>query len=180
MRGKLNRKTVTGTDFRRGSGSGSNREEIRASHRFSGSGSLRGEIRACPRFSTLLHNMSCTPDTQIRHQSPYRRLHGRGIIFALGARQELPEGMPGSGVSREEELRRRIEAHARDLPLPAAALVTDRAEPEDEKCTDLLSIITVLSKSSAHVYLRDKIPNLNQIKPGRRVVLIVPGERTPQ
>jgi hypothetical protein len=63
------------------------------------------------------------------------------------------------------------------LPYPAAALVTDRAEPQDERCADILTIATVLAKSSTHVYLRDKTPNLEKVKPGRRVVLIVPKER---
>jgi len=111
----------------------------------------------------------------IQHKSRYRRAAGRGIVFALGTGPDaLGAAYPGSG---ERELRRRIEAHARTLALPAAALVTDRAEPADEICTDLLSIVTVLSKSSGRVFLRDKEPNLGQIKPGRRVVLIVPDER---
>lgn len=63
------------------------------------------------------------------------------------------------------------------MPLPAAAVLADRAEDGDERCNDLLSVVTVLAKSSGHVYLRDKTPNLNQIQPGRRVVLIIPNER---
>ena len=35
-------------------------------------------------------------------------------------------------------------------------------------------MVTVLAKSSGHVYLRDKQPNLAAIRPGRRVVVIVP------
>ena len=70
-----------------------------------------------------------------------------------------------------------MDAHARILPFPAAAIVTDTAEPMDEHCTDLLTIATVMAKSSGHVYLRDKVPNLGQITPGRRVILIVPEER---
>jgi hypothetical protein len=138
------------------------------------------------RTSGLLQNMSCSPREQIQHKSPYRRVHSRGIVFALRDGQDALAGLldaPGPGELRfarpetaERELRRRIDAHAQIIALPAAALVTDRAEPGDERCDDLLSIITVLSKSSGHVYLRDKEPNLNQIKPGRRVVLIVPDE----
>ncbi len=134
----------------------------------------------------LLHNMSCAPRSQIQHRSPYRRARGRGIVFALRGDQDMLAELTGcitGGLSltprddAERELRRRIDAHARTLPFPAAALVTDRAEPEDEPCEDLLTIITVLAKSSGHVYLRDKAPNLNQIKPGRRVILLVPEER---
>jgi len=35
-------------------------------------------------------------------------------------------------------------------------------------------IVTVLAKSSGHVYLRDKQPNLTAIQPGRRVVVLIP------
>ncbi len=137
--------------------------------------------------SRLLHNMSCAPTSEIRHKSWFRRPNGRGLIFALAqGHNPLPALLGEVGAAAlsltspdgaESALRQRIDAHALALPLPAAALVTDRAEPEDEACNDLLSIVTVLAKSSGHVYLRDKAPNLNQIKPGRRVVLLVSGER---
>ena len=137
--------------------------------------------------SSVLQNMSCAPYSEIRHSSPFRRPNGRGLVFACPpGRNPLAKllktsvaaalGLTDPGDA-ERALRRRIDAHAFTLPIPAAALVTDRAEPEDEPCDELLSIATVLSKSSGHVYLRDKAPNLSQIKPGRRVVLIVPGER---
>ncbi len=137
--------------------------------------------------SRLLHNMSCAPRAQIQCRSPFRRAGSRGIIFALSAGKDvlaglLPTNRPGElgftpSDDAERELRRRIDAHALTLPLPAATVLTDRAEDGDERCNDLLSIITVLAKSSGHVYLRDKTPNLNQIQPGRRVVLLVPAER---
>jgi hypothetical protein len=134
--------------------------------------------------SGLLQNMSCAPRTQIRHKSPYRRPCGRGILFAYRVGWDPFDVLPGSPGNdpfprledAERELRRRIDAHAQTLALPAAALVTNQMEEEDEICDDLLSIATVLSKSSGRVYLRDKAPNLSQIKPGRRVVLIVPDE----
>jgi hypothetical protein len=36
-----------------------------------------------------------------------------------------------------------------------------------------LNALTVLSKSSDHVYLRDKEPNLSALRPGRQVILLV-------
>ena len=156
--------------------------------------------------SGLLHNMSGAPQAQIQHKSPHRRVCGPGVIFALpeniGAGPEtllrnierqasnlstdkrswLLRHVAGQAALTEAEverdLRERINAHALTLPLPPAALVTDRAENGDERCTDLLSIITVLAKSSGHVYLRDKEPNLAQIRPGRRVILLFPRGRT--
>ncbi len=140
-----------------------------------------------PAASGVLQNMSCAPYHDIRYHSPYRRPNGKGLIFALpqgcDPLQDLLSQAASASISlaspehAESELRRRIDAHALTLPLPAAALVTDRAEPEDETCGDLMTIATVLAKSSGHVYLRDKAPNLNQIIPGRRVVLLADGER---
>ncbi len=111
----------------------------------------------------------------------------RGIVFALAAGDNDVKGLrdhllPERGSARrpddfESALRRLLDTHARTLPFPAAAIVTDKVETADEHCTDLLTIATVLSKSSGHVYLRDKVPNLGQVTPDRRVVLIVPEER---
>jgi hypothetical protein len=134
--------------------------------------------------------MSCAPRAQIQHRSPFRRQAGRGVVFEVPSGLNLlaqllgpsgPGSLPfSSDEDAERELRDRLDGHARTLPFPAATLVTDRAEPEDEHCRDFLSIAAVLAKSSGRVYLRDKVPNLNQIKPGRRVILIVPGERQRQ
>jgi hypothetical protein len=136
----------------------------------------------------MLRNMSCPSRSQIRHKSPYRRHNCRGIVFALPAGKDVLAGLletasPGElALTKPEDvqltLRQRIDERAQTLQIPAAVLVTDRVERGDERCSDLLSIITVLAKSSSRVYLRDKVPNLNQIQPGRRVVLIVPEERT--
>ena len=156
--------------------------------------------------SGLLHNMSGAPQAQIQHKSPHRRVCGPGTIFALpenidadpekllrsverqasnlstDKRSWLLRHVAGQAALTEAEverdLRERINAHALTLPFPPAALVTDRAENGDERCTDLLTIITVLAKSSGHVYLRDKEPNLAQIRPGRRVILLFPRGRT--
>jgi len=142
-----------------------------------------------PRTGTsgLLRNMSCAPRARIQHRSPYRRQSGRGVVFAIPAGLDLlaqlwgtpgPGGPPSDPVENAEgALRDRMDAHARTLPFPAAALVTGRAEPEDEHCRDLLSVATVPARSSDRVYPRDKVPNLNQIRPGRRAVLIVPEGR---
>ena len=137
--------------------------------------------------SGILRNMSCAPRARIQHTSPYRRHNCRGIVFALKAGEDalallIRTARPGELAlaqpdDAQRNLRRRIDSHAHTLQLPAAALVVDRVEPGDERCRDLLSIVTVLAKSSSCVYLRDKVPNLNQIQPGRRIVLLVPEER---
>ena len=139
----------------------------------------------------LLHNMSVAPQTVITHQGGDRRTYGTGWIYRLPDFQgsldsarilALLDGVPTETKSRQtpidpeadRQLRERINAHALTLPLPPAAVVTDSCLQGDQVCEDLLSVVTVLAKSSGHVYLRDKQPNLAAIQPGRRVVVLIP------
>ena len=144
-------------------------------------------------LAPLLHNMSVAPQTVITHQGGDRRTYGHGRVYCLpdfkgklnSARiLALLDGSTAKANSRrakartdleaDRQLRERINAHALTLPLPPAAAVTDSCLQGDEACEDLLSVVTVLAKSSGHVYLRDKQPNLAAIRPKRRVVVIVP------
>jgi hypothetical protein len=77
-------------------------------------------------------------------------------------------------LEADQQLRERINAHALTLHLPPAAVVTDSCLQGDHACEDMLSVVTILAKSSGHVYLRDKQPNLAAIQPGRRVVVLIP------
>jgi len=139
----------------------------------------------------LLHNMSVAPQTVITHQGGDRRTYGTGRIFQLPDFQgsldsarilALLDGVPTKTKSKraqidpeaDRQLRERINARALTLPLPPAAVVTDSCLQGDQVCEDLLSVVTVLAKSSGHVYLRDKQPNLTAIQPGRRVVVLIP------
>lgn len=142
------------------------------------------------RSSGLLHNMSCRPTTQIQHTAPAKRTYGRGIVYQLpdGVRTTTASGLltwiDGSRCNMSEEqaqveLRTRIERTVMDLPLPPAAVVSDQARENDRLCQDPLSVVTVLAKSSARVYLRGKEPSLLAVRPGRRVVVVVP-DRTAQ
>ena len=133
----------------------------------------------------LLHNMSVPPSAVIVHRAPSQP--GRALLF------RLPPGMPkpsprailacldGRRWRRGEqeaaaELRRRLDEHAARLPFPPAALTT--TSPEDGPCVDdLLTVCTVLAKSSDRLYLRDKEPNLTRITPGRTVVLRIPDSK---
>jgi hypothetical protein len=69
-----------------------------------------------------------------------------------------------------------LNEHSKTLELPSATVVTDRIEDGDIANNCLLSILTVLAKSSAHVYLRDKEPNLTTLKQRRFVVVLLPRE----
>jgi hypothetical protein len=141
----------------------------------------------------LLHNMSVAPRTVISHQVGDRRTYGKGrafrmpdldgslnsarILALLDGSPAKANGQPTTAPTDQEadqQLRERINAHALTLPLPPAAVITDSSLTGDEVCQDLLSVVTVLAKSSSHVYLRDKQPNLAAIRPGRRVVVLIP------
>jgi len=139
------------------------------------------------RTTDLLHNIGPC-HTTIHWDAPAQRLFGLGIVIALPVTCEaacasqllllLDGGKLRSTKAAEIELRRRIEARAPELPLPPVVAATDQTRNGDVECTDLLTIMTVLAKSSSRVYLRDKEPNLASIVSGRRLVLIVPKEVT--
>jgi hypothetical protein len=127
-----------------------------------------------------LHNMSAPPRTVLRHapgegfllgvylvlRAPVLPAHAEGLLALLDG-----ERWEGDG---EGELRRRLNEHARRLPFPAIVPITDQCGEEHYVRHDLLDVFTVLAKSSAHVYLRDKEPNLAAIRSERRVVLLLP------
>jgi hypothetical protein len=124
--------------------------------------------------------MSVPTQTTLQHACADPRGFGHGIVY------EMPSfGMTitpalllrNLGLSgQEDELRRVLNEQARKLPLPSAAVITDRVEAGDARCEELLDVLTVLAKSSGRVYLRDKEPNLGGLVAGRRVVVLVPQE----
>jgi hypothetical protein len=73
----------------------------------------------------------------------------------------------------ERELKKRINEHIRTLPYPPAALILPEGKV-DEECGSLLTVCAILSKSSAHVYLASKNPNLGYLTPGREVRMFIP------
>ena len=125
------------------------------------------------------------PKVQIRHRAGPKRNYGRGVVY------RLPDGGPGTATSwlraldgkrqhvsrrqAEQRLRRRIEKRAAAIDLPGAAVVVeDGTASGDTTCEDLLTALTVISKSADHVYLRDKEPILGKLRPGRSLVVILP------
>lgn len=80
----------------------------------------------------------------------------------------------GSAAAAATELRQRIESHARSLPWPGALLITADCSVTDARCEDLLTVCTVLAKSSGALYLRDKEPNLERLRRNERAVLQFP------
>jgi hypothetical protein len=132
-----------------------------------------------------LRNMSVPTKTTITRGAPAHRVYGHGVVVALPGDfrakgpVQLLKALGGNKAGKEtadQALRRLIETRARELPLPPAVALTGQARDGDAECTDLVTIVTVLAKSSSRVYLRDKEPNLSSVVAGRRLVLLVPGE----
>lgn len=141
---------------------------------------------------TLLHNMSAPPKATINH--PGSRPKQRGLWFELppatigSERTHSPVELASrlglgpfeSAHEAERELRRRVNAHAATLPFPPACVVTSQRNLAVEEVTDFLTIITVLAKSSGHIYLRDKEPNFDRVTAGHAsLALIIPNEWSP-
>ncbi len=79
----------------------------------------------------------------------------------------------GQEALAERELKRRINEHVKTLPYPPSAVILPGARP-DEHCYCLLTVCTILSKSSDRVYLSAKSPNLGYLTPGRTVRMFIP------
>jgi hypothetical protein len=130
--------------------------------------------------TALLHNMSVAPRTVITWRATPEQQYCRKLRFHLPAEPALtisgileqlaPEYR---GTEARKELSRRIENHAQEVMLPPAALASSGGE-SDESCERLLTVCTVLAKSSGAVYLRDKEPNLSRLAPGASVILHIP------
>ena len=136
-----------------------------------------------------LHNMSAPSKTTISRKAGSGRTYGRGVCFSLPAGLDKASpaqilarvlGRRVAGKDAWKKLRSLINDRAMELPLPPTAAVTRDRLDGDETCDDLLSVVTVMSKSSGHVYLRDKEPRMQSLTGGRRLILILPPERSSQ
>lgn len=74
----------------------------------------------------------------------------------------------------EKTLIDRIEARAQELQLPDGAAVTDRTTADTMPLTDPVTVLAVLTKSSAAVWLRAKTPRLSVLLERVEISLIVP------
>lgn len=131
---------------------------------------------------SLLHNMSVPSKTTIVYTGPTDG-ETKQIIFCLpssigictpAAILNLLAGEKRDSTNTAQELRSLLNHQALLLPFPAVVLVkTEDVDPLATVETNLLNICTVLSKASDRVYLRDKEPNLANIRPGRRIALLI-------
>ena len=133
---------------------------------------------------TLLHNMSSAPRSTIIHETNARLALTAGALvqFPQGAGSRSAEILLQLGLTalsqRDSDacLRELINKKAREIPYPPAALVSNRVTGNERAETDLLTICTLLAKSSDRIYLADKEPNLGAILPSRRIVVHLPKE----
>ena len=134
----------------------------------------------------LLHNMSSMPKTTIScgppdSPEPFRYVLLDPVVQFTSACPSVLLGLldgarwTGTGNrAAEAELRRRVNEHARGLPLPAIVLLGHMAQRETHICQDLLTAITIWSKSSPKLYLRDKEPRFSWER-NRTVLHLPPG-----
>jgi len=119
----------------------------------------------------LLHNMSVLPKAVISYTPGPAQHLSRCIAFQRPSRTAgldangllaLLDGSPAQvPLERAQaDLRDRLNDHSRSLPWPPAVLIADSWVLYDSFCNDLLTVLTVFSKSSGRVYLRDKEPDL--------------------
>lgn len=84
-----------------------------------------------------------------------------------------------SRAEAERQLRGVVNAHAQTLRLPPACVVVPGHGLVTEEEPDPLTIVTVISKSSGHVYLRDKEPNFDRVTWGAHLALLIPNDWSP-
>jgi hypothetical protein len=132
---------------------------------------------------TWLHNSGWAPRTTIiQLAQPPLEVTNRVLLRLQDGVNTSAEGLlsrlgvasaPENGLACNQ-LCDLLNERALTLPYPPAAIVSDRATGTECEETDLLTVCTVLAKSSNLLYLRDKEPNLTAIDPSRRVILLIP------
>ena len=135
--------------------------------------------------TTWLHNMSVPSNTTIVHVGVQG--YGQAVRYempmfvgesyrTLLTWIDLNDGNPaGVYEDPEAELRKRINAHGQTMP--HIAWVSNVQVLDATKCDDPLAIVTVITKSSGLVFLRDKEPNMSALWPRQWVTLIFPERR---
>lgn len=125
-----------------------------------------------------------TKQVSFRVPQAYRRAGCKGIVFAISA--DIGRGTPGTILDllgfpirnrgeAGERLTRLIESHASKMQeIPPVAAVTREVEPCDARVENLLTVISVITKSSDTVFIKSKRPLLSQLRKVREVTLLFP------
>ena len=151
--------------------------------------------------ANLLHNMSSPPRTVVRYgglsgletsghpETP--GVTGNGCthegIFGCFVAFRLPKDMRKwtaapmleyleieVGVNAEKTLIGLIEHRAKELPLPGGCVVKPSEKSHPCPWPDMMTALTIITKSSANVWLRSKTPALSRIRKHRSVSLLLP------
>jgi hypothetical protein len=136
-------------------------------------------------MSGWLHNMSVAPSTVVSRKPAPNQRRCRAVLFRFPLKARTSPGRilrqidpSWKGRQAARELEERVD-RCPGLDLLPLAAVTLAAGAADETCSDLLTICAVLAKSSGAVYLRAKTPNLERLREGASVILLVPKEWSP-
>ena len=149
----------------------------------------------------LLQNMSSPPKTVIKYAGlsglkKSGHLGGPGVtsvgcahesIFGSFVAFRLPREMRKwtaapileylgieVGENAEKTLIGLIEHRATELPLPDGCVVKPCDESHPSPWPDMLAALTIITKSSANVWLRSKTPTLSRIRKHRSISLLLP------
>jgi hypothetical protein len=149
----------------------------------------------------LLHNMSSPPRTVVRYGGlsgleTSRHPEASGVagngcthedIFGSFVAFRLPGDMRKwtaapmleyleieMGENAEKTLIGLIEHRATELPLPGGCMVKPCENSHPSPWPDMLAALTIITKSSANVWLRSKTPALSRIRNYRSVSLLLP------
>ena len=149
----------------------------------------------------LLHNMSSPPKTVIKYAGlsglkKSGHLGGPGVtsvgcahesIFGSFVAFRLPREMRKwsaapileylgveVGANAEKTLIGLIEHRAKELPLPDGCVVKMCDENHQSPWPDMLAALTIITKSSANVWLRSKTPRLSTLRNISEISLLVP------
>jgi hypothetical protein len=148
--------------------------------------------------SALLHNMSAPPRTVIKYAGlsglatkvgpgGAGTKHVDGHVFGSFVAFRLPTGMrvrsaalllerlgKEVGTDAEETLHGLIERRAMELALPDGCLVKPCERSHPSPWPDPLAALAIITKSSANIWLRGKVPSLSSLAKRSSVSLLLP------
>jgi hypothetical protein len=146
---------------------------------------------------SLLHNMSTPPrsvitygglsDLNSKSRFGVSGLGGRPKVFGRFVAFRLSKGLrvrsaklildrlgKEAGSNAEETLLGLIERRASELPLPDGCVAKPCEESHPSPWPDELAALAIITKSSANVWLRGKVPSLSSLRDRGAVSLLLP------
>ena len=147
--------------------------------------------------ASLLHNMSTPPRSIITYGGlsdltsksrfgvaglcGHPKVFGRFVAFRLSkglrvrsAKLILERLGKEAGSNAEETLLGLIERRASELPLPDGCVAKPCEESHPSPWPDELAALAIITKSSANVWLRGKVPSLSSLRDRGAISLLLP------